>query len=377
MLESNDLDAAAQELEGLANMVENMVNSIGDAEQEYGGDRYKEVREQLAEFADKFKRLESEQKALSQRTDELVKDYRNKAIERAGKNLDGFVQKAREKTRKALQELDRVAENPDVARLFDRDIDSTRQGLLDLDALLAHRDFAEARQIAQNTLLNSMGLQNRLAGGADDRAGDSSQDAFSKAAQASRQTAEHTHDVVALLDKLFPEADQVLGGDALNQLQNLAKKEQSLEQQAKELAQKMESMAGELPLFGGESRATLEGARGEMAQAARDISEGELPGGAGHGRRALDQLSKLRESLQKSAKGGGQGLPLPLGGSQSGQSQGNGPGADNSHEEVEIPKVDRNRATPRFRQDLLEAAKQKPPAHFEDAVRRYYEELIR
>ena len=36
-----------------------------------------------------------------------------------------------------------------------------------------------------------------------------------------------------------------------------------------------------------------------------------------------------------------------------------------------------NIAHPKFRNELLEAAKQKPPARYEEAVRRYYEELIR
>jgi hypothetical protein len=67
---------------------------------------------------------------------------------------------------------------------------------------------------------------------------------------------------------------------------------------------------------------------------------------------------------------------LPLGGGGPGNQSGGG-FDDSMHEDVEIPKTARNPAGPRFRQDLLEAAKQKPPAHYEDAVRRYYEELIR
>lgn len=376
LLQENNLEAAAQELEGLANMVENMVNSINDAEKEYGGVRYKEIREQLAHFAEQFKQLENEQQALSQRTDALLKDYRKKAIERAGSNLDAFVQKARDKTRKALQEIDRVAENAEVARQYDRDLDPARQGLLDLDALLAHRDFAEARQVAQNAELNGESLMSRLQGGAERFQGSGEAQEMADAARAAAHAVEHTHEVAAMLAKLFPDAKQVLGEEAMNQMQRLGRKQQSLEQQAKDLGAKMEQLAGELPLFGGEPRASLDGARSEMGQASKDIQDGELPGGAGHGRRAVDQLGKLREALEQASKGGGQGMPLPIGMPQ-GQGQEPGPFGDNNREEVEIPKSDKNRAGPRFRQDLMEAAKQKPPAHFEDAVRHYYEELIR
>lgn len=374
-LKEGDLESAGKELEQLANMLENMVSNINNAEDEFGGDRYKEMREQLGEFANKFKELENEQQAVSQRSDELLKSYRKKAIERAGNNLEQFVQKARGETRKALQELDQVASHDDVAKLFDRDLDASRQSLLDLDALLEHRDFAEARTVAQNAEVNGESLQSRLQNGADRYPG-LSHGELGQAAKSSARAAEHTREVATMLDKLFPDASQVLNSEQMQQMQRLGKKQQSLEQQAQELQNKMEQMSGELPLFGGEPRENLNGARGEMEQAARDVQSGELPGGAGHSRRALEQLGKLREALEHASRGHGKGLPLPLGMGQ-GQGQNGSQWGDNTPEEVQIPKSDRNRASPRFRQDLMEAAKQKPPTHFEEAVRRYYEELIR
>ena len=68
-------------------------------------------------------------------------------------------------------------------------------------------------------------------------------------------------------------------------------------------------------------------------------------------------------------------LPLGMGGRGSGRDMGQ-PGPFDPRD-IEIPESDKNRADPRFRQELLEAAKQKPPERFEEAVRRYYEELIR
>jgi hypothetical protein len=80
--------------------------------------------------------------------------------------------------------------------------------------------------------------------------------------------------------------------------------------------------------------------------------------------------------LERSSKGGSGQLPLPLaGGSQGGGRE--GPGGQASNRDVQIPQTDKNRAAPRFRQELLEAAKQKAPQNYEDAVRKYYEELIK
>ncbi|HET6346096.1 MAG TPA: DUF4175 family protein, partial [Myxococcota bacterium] len=375
-LKEGNLDAAAKELEQLANMVENMVSSINDAEEEYGGDRYKEVRQQLAEFAQQFKQLENEQQALSQRADDLLKTYRKNSIERAGASLDNFVAKARERTKKALDELDAIGKDAEIARQFDRDLYQARQSLLDLDALLSHRDFAEARQVAQGAEINNESLMSRLQGGPDRFPGLDGAE-LSKAARQSGRAVEHTRDIIAMLDKLFPDAQQVLSPEQMAQMNRMGKKQQTLQQEAKALEDRMQQLAGELPLFGGEPRQSLEGARGEMEQAARDIEQGGLPGGASHGRRAVEQLGKLREALERASKGGsGRGLPLPLG-------MGGQPGRDGTQwgdankEEVEIPRTEPGRAGPRFRQELMDAAKQKPPTHYEEAVRHYYEELIR
>ena len=67
-------------------------------------------------------------------------------------------------------------------------------------------------------------------------------------------------------------------------------------------------------------------------------------------------------------------MPLPLGGSRSASGQGGG--GDVSVEDVEIPGAHRAEG-PRFRQELLEAAKQRAPLRYEEAVKQYYKELIR
>ncbi len=374
-LQEGDIDKAAQELEQLANMVENMVDRISHAQDEYGGERYDGMREQLKEFADAFKNLESEQKQVSQLSQELLQTYRKKSLAQVGNDLDKFVKTARAQVALGLQALDGIGQNRDSVALGDHYAEGARQSLLDLDALLAHRDFAEALGTAQNAVANADALSDRL-GGFAERAAKSGGDAPKHAAQEAAQASQSSHEVLSMLEKLFPDAKKVLGPEQAAQMQRLGKKQQSLEQQARELEGRMEQLSGELPVFGGTPKASLDGARGEMSQAARDISGGQLPDGAGHGRRAAEQLGKLRENLERASSQSGKGIPMPLGeGSSPG---GNGPGGySEQHQEVDIPKFDRSQRSPKFRQDLLEAAKQKSPAHFEEAVRRYYEELIR
>jgi uncharacterized membrane protein YccC len=163
------------------------------------------------------------------------------------------------------------------------------------------------------------------------------------------------------------------------QLQRMAKKQEEVRRDANELSQRMQALAQEIPLFGGEPQQSLDNAGSEMGRAVGSIQAGELPGAVGHKRRAADELGKLRQALEQAAQQQQGGMPMPLGGTGSGRGRGRDEGmmGKMSAAELEIPAQDRNRATPQFRKELLEAAKQKAPEHFEEAVRRYYEELIR
>lgn len=376
LLREGDLEAAARELEQLANMIENMMDSINSAEEEYGGERYAEIRKELGEFAQEFRELEDQQQAIAKRTEQMLAEYRKKSVQQAGRSLDDFVQKARKKTGEALAALDEVAEIDNLlwTPTEQKESDNARQRLLDLDALLEHRDFAEAREMARDALRHENTLE-RILDSRINRFGRAAPEPR-QAARATREARERTSEVGEMLDKLFPEPSEVMSPKELAQMQRMAQKQQELEQKAGELGKKMDDLAQKLPLFGGQPRDDLEGARQEMGQASRKLDTHALPKASAHEQRAVEQLGRLREALeQASQQSGGQGLPLPLGGGGSGRRSGGGHTPD--RRDVEIPKTDPNRGEARFRETLREASKQKPPKQYEEAVQRYYRELIR
>ncbi len=372
-LREGDFDTAASELEQLANMIENMSNRLGEAEEEFGGERYSEVKQQLAEFAEEFKKLENEQEALAKRSEELTRNYRRQAVQQAGKDLGAVVEKARQKTAQALSELDGLADSENVFGMSEA-VEGARQRLIDLDGLLAQRDFAEAREMVQKALQQEDML--RLA--IDAQALRDPKGQAQKSKVRSDNAKKNTQEVADILDKLFPDPKDVLSPEQQRDMKSAAKRQSELEQRAEKLGQQMDQLSSEVPLFGGEPRANLQSARSEMNQSKGALEGGELPEGSQHSRRAAEALSMLREALEQASKGGKGGMPLPLGTQgQSGGRRGEGGFEMDPSEDVYIPDADKNRAAPRFRKDLLEAAKQKPPQQYEEAVRKYYEELIR
>ena len=160
-------------------------------------------------------------------------------------------------------------------------------------------------------------------------------------------------------------------------MKRMAQKQSELQKQTAELSGKMQSLAQEVPLFGEESQGNLQDARSQMGRAQSELSSANLPNAATSERRALDQLGKLRKALQEASESSGEGLPMPLGSSSRPGTKPGSKGRGLSQKNVDIPELGSGKGDPRFRKELLNAAKQQAPQRYEDAVRKYYEELIK
>ena len=373
MLNEGDLEAAARELEQLANTIENMVDSIQEAEKEYGGDKYEAVREELEAFADEFQRLEEEQDALAQGAEELLERYRDETMKRVGNDVDRFIEELTELVDENLRTLDTPSANPKLSAAAMRQLSGAREKLLDLKLLLEQRDFFESRDVATAVQRHTQNLERMLSRRKTAFKPQGFREEDAKAAKVANSLAQK---VLDRLKELFPEPEEVLSPREASRMESMADKQQALETKAGEVAKRMEKLAQELPIFGREPRQELSGARQEMRNGEASMRDGELPSASQSKRRAADALKKLRKALEESARGQGGGMPLPLGGGQP-RRDGRGTGRNLSHDDVELPQAETGRGGPSFRKELLEAAKQKAPKDYEDAVRRYYEELIK
>ena len=376
MLAEDDLEGAAEELEQLANMIEQMMDSIDDAEEEYGGERYEQIREQLDEFSHSFEKLEKQQAALSKRTNELLKEYRKKSLERAGDDLDDFIKRIRQLTGEAIVGLEPAADVSPPIHDPRRRLDNARQRLFDLDALLAERDFSEARAVSQQAQKETLQYKKRMDRQLK-RRGSHSLNSLKAASTSLHKSVNAQQKVIDALDKLFPSPSEILGREQLEQLKGMAQKQSDLQREADELGARMQSLAQDVPLFGKETQENLQNARSQMRRAHSELDSAELPNAASSERKALEQLGKLREALQEATKSSKGGLPMPLGGSSGSSGRPNSRGRGVSKQDVEIPQIDSGRASPRFRKELLDAAKQRAPERYKEAVRQYYEELIK
>lgn len=376
MLQAGDLEGAARELEQLANMIEQMVESIDEAEESYGGEQYDELREQMAQFAQEFEALENQQQALKKRTDEMVERYRDEAMKKTGESAQGLANKLLALIDESLEHVDTLGSFTKLSTFSQKQLTGARTRLLDLVLLVKEQDFAESRLVAQGAKQYAINFSGRITRSVKSRNLFSEEDA-KLAQKESLGLVKKTQTIKALLDELFPDPEDVLSQNDMRELQKMAQKQDALEQQAGEVGQKMLALAEEVPVFGQAPMKMLQSARQEMQSAGRNTRDGKLPNAAHHGERAVGQLKQMREALEQSSQGGGgQGVPLPLG-SQSQKGNQRGHGNNMRSEDVELPQADGKAGGPSFREDLLKAAKQDAPQDYEEAVRKYYRELIK
>lgn len=380
LLQDGDMDAAARELEQLANMIENMVNAIDEAEKTYGDDRYAGIRKELQNFNHDLDTISKQQSDLADRTKELTQQYRKEALAKISGNQQSFVEKVRKHVRTALTTLDRVAVHEQTQRVA-RLMESTQQQLLDLDTLLKNQDFATARDTAHDVQIQATDLEHQFAQQSI-RTHDAPKDSAQAMAMRNDgvQIRKEAREIERLLNALFPPPKEVLSPKQMAEMGSMEAKQRELQQQAEQLQDRMQSLAKDAPLFGDDMQQQLSGSQDDMQQAAQALQEGRLPGAARYERLAAEKLSAIKDKLAQAAQRGGKGrggIPMPMGASPTpgGQEGVGGSGAAPAF--VEIPKTDQRATDPKFRQQILDAAKQKAPARYEDAVRRYYEELIR
>ncbi|MEA2698104.1 MAG: hypothetical protein QOI66_2375, partial [Myxococcales bacterium] len=121
-----------------------------------------------------------------------------------------------------------------------------------------------------------------------------------------------------------------------------------------ETADEVAKKLGKLPGLE-KAEGELKGASTRMRQASELLRKSETKQAAGAERDAADRLAKLRDSMQERSMGG----------------------SKQQHDPVRIPGADESTAPRAWRQELMDAMKEKAPERYRDDVRRYYEELVR
>jgi hypothetical protein len=272
--------------------------------------------------------------------------------------IDELVKRETEKVERLKHKLSTVpVRNP--SSLLGEEMARARDSVKQMRRLLSERDLAEAKSEAER------------AAGSLDRAGEHLQDLEAhrpkraggqgepeqerdKNTQAVAEARALAQEIADDLAKALPRPSETMTPQEREAARAQAERQAAIGRRTDDVAAEAARKLGKLPGMD-KAESELRGASSRMQQAGELLRKAETRGAATAERDAAERLSKLRDSMQERSMGSGRQHRDP----------------------VRIPGSDESSAPRAWRQELLDAMKEKAPERYRDEVRRYYEELVK
>jgi hypothetical protein len=232
------------------------------------------------------------------------------------------------------------------------ELQRAQESVKQLRRLLPAKEFGEAKKEAERASSSLKRLRRNL----DDRnaarrAPSQAMEQFSGEMGEAQKIAQ---ELQADLDKLVPRPEDAMSQAQRERGRSLGERQGSLEQRAQQMAEEMGKKSSLIP-GADKTGDELKQIGQQMGEASGDLNRGSAREGAGKAQDAADRLAKLRDQMGRRQMGGNQ----------------------SKHEPVRIPGADESKAPREWRQELLDAMREKAPERFREEVRRYYEELVK
>ena len=355
LLAQGDSKAMGQALDDLGKDLRDLRQMLDQNAEGFGAERFPQENRVVTELMKKIGDLEGDERAVAGDTKSLADKQDAETQRRLRDKLAEWTRQENEKIEKLKQKLaDVKTGSPDSA--LSEEVERARDNARQLRRLIGERDLAEAKQEADRAVANLDRLNEHLDD--DDHPGrgkDSPRDRARAAAgrmvgEAQAMAQEISDDI----RNLMPRPDETLSPEDRARAQAESERQNSIgdrtEDTAREAARQLAKMPG-LEHAGDDLKAAAQ----QMREASSQLRKGDAKQAGGAQQNAVERLAKLRDSLQERSSGG----------------------VSQQHDPVRIPGADESQAPRAWRQELMDAMKEKPPEHFRDDVRRYYEELVK
>jgi hypothetical protein len=317
------------------------------------GDEQKKLDEVMNELADVAKDqddIAAEANRIfetyARKADDLAKDHRREA----SKKVSGLV----DKLRKRLDQINEAGLTP----FAKEELDIVERRLGDVEHMVDDGDLAEALGMARQAKQSLETIAGELEAAINDDPKSKWADETQDALDGIERTTPLAKELIDELSALSPKPEQIMGSDDLRALERLRRRQAMNRQRTQKLGERTKQMGADLP---GDAAAELGkklGSAGEQMQGADERMRAKDPSGTREATRAAaDALAKARDRARSAAR----------------QAQ---EGAVNDTP-VRIPGEDEYRAPQRWREDILEGQKKRPPAGYEDMSQQYYKDITK
>jgi predicted nucleic acid-binding Zn-ribbon protein len=352
LLDKGDTGSLQKALSQLGSTLDDLRKMLDKNADDFGATRFQQENKALSDLLRKVGDLEGDERALAVDSGALAQEMDEELSKKMAAELEKFLQAAREKLDRLRSKLGTPTPrelNEDGQDELKRAQESARQ----LRRLLPEREWGEAKKEAERAISSLRQVRRQL----DERAGSkrSPSPTFEEFRGAMNEAGTLAQELASELDRLVPKGSEQMSPEQRARAQGMAQRQGSLGQRAEELAQEAGRNAGKAQGMD-QAAQELRAVGRQMGEAQQDLARGNPREGSGRARDAADRLAKLRDSLEEGRRGGR---------------------GRNQREPVRIPGADESKAPREWRQELMEAMRERAPERYGDEVRRYYEELVK
>jgi hypothetical protein len=356
MLEKGDMGDLEKALAKLGEELRGLRQQLDQNLDGFGAERFPQENRVVADLMKKVGEIEGDERTLEKETQSLAERQEAETSKRLQGQLDDFLKKEREKIDKLKQRLAGVPTNDPESELSE-DVERARDSTKQMMRLLSERDLAEAKAEAEraaNNLDRAIDHLQEAAMADGKRKRKPGDDAREKSTEAVGEARGLAQEIADDLDKLLPRPQDTMSPADREQARQQAERQGAIGDRTDETSSEAARRLGKMPGLE-KAESELKSAASRMRQAADMLKRSDSKGAAMAERDAADRLSKLRDSMQERSMSGSRA----------------------KHDPVRIPGADESTAPRAWRQELMDAMKEKAPERFRDEVRRYYEELVK
>ncbi len=317
----------------------------------FDGARFPQESKATAELMRKIGDLEGDEHALSEDSHALAKEVDGELARR----LEAQQASQMAKTRQKLDQIQHKLSGPpprEMGSNGDTAVAGARESIRQLRRLLGAKEWSGATEEAER-MSDSLSRLQHLSGRQLALGRPPSPNLLAYDGQVDDASA-LARDLTADLARMIPHGAEVMSPEQRSQGRDLGQRQSGIEEKTRGLSRDLGNREDAFP-GAARARAELEEIAAEMREAGQDLGQGSAHEGAGRAGEIADRLAKLRQSMGQS-------------GSESARA---------SRDPVRIPEADEYKAPREWRQELMEAMRERAPEKFRDEVRRYYEDLVK
>ena len=354
MLEEGKVDEALAALDEMDKMLDELGASLDEDMQDLHQETNPEMQRAISELMDQTRDLMKRQTELGEKTEALAKaeeEARRKAVEEAFADKLAAIKQEAEGLRRTVDDLARH----DISVMAEEDLEHLRQRADELNRALDQKQLMEALEMAERAMDHLDGLDRFNRFEPEDRR------ASALIERGRQQDGKVMRELAELIDEARQRADRAVPPE---QAEQLREQQQALSESAESLRQRIGERGEQVPGLQEQPMERARQAGQSMREAAEQLRQSRPSQARPGQQQAESQLQSLMEGLRQAAQP-----------QRAERQQGEGRGRTRE-ERVRIPGAEEYEAPAEFREELLDAMKQKPPEQYREQVKRYYESLI-